>query len=481
MLLPVIRRASSEARKTSGNYVRTAVVVSPAAHAIPLREIVLFDGVLPGAKLSGPEKGPVVVAGDMFVGLEHPIAHATITGDVVRCGVDRAVDLAVGQSADASAVFGTVRPGQLRRDFQAYVERERAHPYRPFLHYNTWYDLGYFNRYTQVDLIATIAKFGNELTAKRGVVLSSFMLDDGWDNPTTLWDFNPSFTNGLVAVRDAVAKYHTAPGIWMSPWGGYGKPHRQRLAAATQQGYEANKDGPILSGPKYYDHFRDVCLNLIKTADVNQFKFDGTGNANGWSSPAAPSTATSPPPSSLIGELRARSNPTSIVNLTTGTYPSALLVLMTADSASGVAAKTTELRRRRHHTGRALDHLPRRRHLRPRSSKRRPALPAELPHAPRPDLRRARTKTSRTGPQRTTSRNEIRSYFGTGTQLQEMYITPDLAPDRRNDWDVTSPEAAIWSPAPTPAGPPSTPTGSAVTPPSWPSMAGPRGPPARAS
>jgi hypothetical protein len=39
-------------------------------------------------------------------------------------------------------------------------------------------------------------------------------------------------------------------------------------------------------------------------------------------------------------------------------------------------------------------------------------------------------------------RNEIRSYFGTGTQLQEMYITPSLL--TKANWDDLA-EAAKWS------------------------------------
>ena len=39
-------------------------------------------------------------------------------------------------------------------------------------------------------------------------------------------------------------------------------------------------------------------------------------------------------------------------------------------------------------------------------------------------------------------RNEIRSYFGTGTQLQEMYITPSLLSTQ--NWDDLA-EAANWS------------------------------------
>src|SRR5208337_1679780 len=38
--------------------------------------------------------------------------------------------------------------------------------------------------------------------------------------------------------------------------------------------------------------------------------------------------------------------------------------------------------------------------------------------------------------------NEVRSYFGTGTQLQEMYITPSLMTEA--DWNVLA-ETANWS------------------------------------
>ena len=38
--------------------------------------------------------------------------------------------------------------------------------------------------------------------------------------------------------------------------------------------------------------------------------------------------------------------------------------------------------------------------------------------------------------------DEVHSYFGTGTQLQEMYITPSLLSS--SDWDVLA-EAAKWS------------------------------------
>ena len=63
-------------------------------------------------------------------------------------------------------MIGTTRPGQLRRDFLAYVEHERAHPYRPFLHYNSWYDLGYFSKFNEPEALAVIAAFGEGVAAE---------------------------------------------------------------------------------------------------------------------------------------------------------------------------------------------------------------------------------------------------------------------------------------------------------------------------
>ncbi len=53
---------------------------------------------------------------------------------------------------------------------------------------------------------------------------------------------------------------------------------RSGCATGSEQGFETNQGGFALSGPKYYARFREVCLDMIRTYGVNQFKFDGTGN-----------------------------------------------------------------------------------------------------------------------------------------------------------------------------------------------------------
>lgn len=262
------------------NYIRQEVTIRALKHALPLAEVHLVDLSLPGAQLSGHAKGSPVIAGTWFVGFEHPLSHCRVRRDRASCWLSRELPVQAGQSVTYSAVIGVTHPGQLRRDFLSYLELERAHPYRTFLHYNTWYDLGFFDRYNEQQALAEVHAFGEQLTKKRGVKLDSFLFDDGWDDPTTLWKFNPGFPDGLTKVTAEAAKYNAAPGIWLSPWGGYDGPKEQRLASARAQGFETNEGGLALSGPKYYRYFRDTCFQMIDKYGVNQFKFDGTGNVN---------------------------------------------------------------------------------------------------------------------------------------------------------------------------------------------------------
>ncbi|HYA26037.1 MAG TPA: enterotoxin, partial [Terriglobales bacterium] len=420
--------------RDGANYIRQEVTIHAGQQPFPLTEIGLVDAVVPGAVVSGHVKGSPVTAGTWFFGFEHPLSDCRVRAGRASCWLARELPLLAGQSVTYSSVFGVTHSGQLRRDFLNYVERERAHPYRTFLHYNSWYDLGYFDRYTEHDALARVQDFGEQLTKQRGVKLDSFLFDDGWDDPTTLWKFNPGFPDGLTKVAQTAASFGAAPGIWLSPWGGYSKPKQQRLASGQAQGFETNEGGFALSGPKYYRYFRDTCLDLIEKYGINQFKFDGTGNAN---EVIAGSEFDSDFDAAihLIVELRAK-KPDLYVNLTTGTYPSPFWLLY-ADSIwrggddhsfAGVGSN-------------------RQRWITYRDSQIYRNVVEDGPLFPMNSLmlhglifaryaERLGSDPSHDFP------DEVHSYFGTGTQLQEMYITPSLLSPQ--DWDVLA-ETAKWS------------------------------------
>src|SRR5271165_117368 len=420
--------------RDGSNYVRQEVTATAKEADVPIREVRLVDFKVPYARVVGTVKGSPVVAGLLFAGFEYPLSLCAVAGDRARCWVERELPLKAGQSVTYSSVAGVTAGGQLRRGFLHYVERERAHPYRTFLNYNSWYDLGYFSKYDEEGALNVINTFGTELTKKRGVPIASFLFDDGWDDPATLWQFNSGFPDGFAKLRSTAASYGTAPGVWLSPWGGYGNPKKQRVAAGESTGYEIVDKGFVLSGPKYYAAFRDACVRFVRDYGVNQFKFDGTGNADRVV-PGSSFDSDFGAAIHLIGELRAL-KPDLYINLTTGTYPSPFW-LRYADSIwrggedhdfLGVGPKREQWITYR--DADTYEHIVLSGPLFPLNSLMLHGM-IYAKHA----------KDLDTDPQ-AGFKNEVHDFFGNGTQLQEMYVTPSLL--SQADWDTLA-EAAAWS------------------------------------
>jgi len=420
--------------RAGSRYVRQEVRLEAISGEVAITDVRLVDLDVAGAAVRGEVRGSPIVAGSWFIGFEHPLADVAVEGGRGRASLAREVPLRPGAPVVYSSVVGFAAPGQLRRDFLTYLERERAHPYRPFLHYNSWYDIGYFSKFDEAGALGAIAAVGRELHERRGVHLDSFLFDDGWDDPHTLWRFHAGFPRGFKRVREAAARYGAAPGVWLSPWGGYGKPKEDRLSFGREQGFETNEGGFALSGPKYYARFRETCLDMMRRYGVNQFKFDGTGNV----AHAIPGSAFDSDFSAmlaLIADLRAE-KPDLYVNLTSGTYPSPFF-LRHADSIwrggedhdfAGVGSD-----RQRWITYRDADTYA-------GIVKKGPLFPLNslMLHGVI-YARHANHLDSDPGGDFT---SECRAYFGTGTQLQELYITPALLSPA--NWDALA-EAARWA------------------------------------
>ena len=420
--------------REGSHYLRQEVDLFSLRQSVPIKEVTMVEFDARGAEVVGTAKGSPVTAGRWFFGFENPLSSSSVEGSRVRCALSRQLPLEHGRTAMYSSVIGVAAPTQLRRDFLRYIERERAHPYRTFLHYNSWYDLGYFTPYGQEDALEVIRAFAEELHTKRNVVLDSFLFDDGWDDHHSLWSFNSRFPNGFAPLKDAAEKCGAAPGVWLSPWGGYDGPRKERLAYGKQHGYEENSGGFELSGPRYFDRFRAVCLEMIRKYGIDQFKFDGTGNVS-TVFPGSKFDSDFAAMISLIGDLRA-AEPNLYVNLTSGTYPSPFW-LHHADSIwrdgedhSFAGIGTNRQQWMTYRDAATYDHVVRGGPLYPLNSLMLHGLiyaryAEKLNDDPGHDFV-----------------SEIRSYFGAGTQLQEMYITHSLLSD--SDWNNLA-EASRWS------------------------------------
>jgi hypothetical protein len=416
------------------NYIRQEITLKAEGAPVNVAEVRLFDFAAPDAQVVGRVPGSPLVDGDFFFGFEFPLSASAVENGHAVSLLKRTLPLEAGNSITYSSVIGVVAPGQMRRDFLRYVELERAHPYRTFLHYNSWYDIGYGERYDEAEALDRVHAFGEELVRKRGVTMDSFLFDDGWDDTHTLWGFNPGLPNGFTKIHEAAAQYGYGIGVWLSPWGGYDVAKKQRIEAGEKAGYETVKGGFALSAPKYYGLFERTCLEMISKYGVNQFKFDGTGNAS-TVFPGSLFDSDFSAAIHLIGRLREQ-EPNIFINLTTGTKPSPFW-LRYADSI---------WRGGEDHSFDGVGSW-RQKWITYRDEQTYRNIVEGGPLYPLNSLMLHGMIFAKEALHLDTDPNgdfidEVHDYFGSGTQLQEMYITPSLL--SAEDWDALA-ESARWS------------------------------------
>lgn len=226
------------------NYVQQRLRVETKKDAIEVAEIVMWDLVAPGAKIVGRVDGSLVVAGNMFFAVEHPMSKSQLADDEsntsakrFRCNLPCTGVVGPDQPLVCNSVVGVVSAGQLRRGFLYYLERERAQPYRPLLHYNNgsevgceyWQrrghgkpgEAGEFREAQESIWLENIHTFGRELVENRNTVLDVFDHDFEWDDETLVWKFHSGYPNGFKPAQQAAQRYGASVGVWLSPNGGY--------------------------------------------------------------------------------------------------------------------------------------------------------------------------------------------------------------------------------------------------------------------
>ena len=221
--------------RDGSSYLRQTVEFSSPDRTIPLFGVELTDVRIPGAKTIGSVPGCPVAGGGMFFGVEMPGAENALDAAGARIGLACKLELSPAQNYRFGAVAGVAPEGQLRRAFLYYIERERARPSSPFLHYNCWYDLGF--SVDAAKMLDVVNRFNDELVNKRGVPVKSYLVDDGWDSPGRgLWAENTNkFPGGYAALKLQMEKLSAHLAIWISPLGGYGG-NEERTATAQQMG-----------------------------------------------------------------------------------------------------------------------------------------------------------------------------------------------------------------------------------------------------
>ena len=226
------------------------------------------------------------------------------------------------------------------------------------------------------------------------------------------------FPDGFTPLREAAAKIGAAPGVWLSPWGGYGPPRQARLATARSGGLRSRRPGTRAVRAEVLRTLPRTLPSLLRRYGINQFKLDGTGSID-TVTPGSQFGSDFEAAIALIADLRAI-KPDLFINLTTGTWPSPFW--LPSATPSGAAARTTPSRASA-----------------PTASAGSPtATPIPMsgvvragPFFPLNSLMLhgiiyAKKAQARHRIRTTTSPTKSARYFASGTQLQEMYISHDL-------------------------------------------------------
>lgn len=418
--------------RDDSNYIRTTLDVS-AAKPVPVYGVELADVRVANARTVGTVPGCPVTSGNFFFGVEMPGAQNAVSGAGARIGFGCKLGLSA-QPYSFGAVAGVAAAGQMRRSFLHYMERERARPSKPFLHYNCWYDLGY--GVDEKGLLDVVQQFDAELVKKRGVPVLSYLADDGWDSPNKgLWVENTNrFPQGFAGLNEKLKQYDAHLAIWISPLGGYGGD-KERTAWAQKMGLIPTNTALDLAQPAYKEWFQNRCLELMRDAGVNAFKWDKAGQG------------VSPHFMALLDVARnlRRQNPEVFINVTVGTWPSPFWLnhidSTWRDGSSDVGwhGKSSDPANEKYNRERWLTF--RDGYCRKLYVEASPLYPLNsvMHHGIVHGRDFQGGSMGKTNP--ADLKNEARSYFANGASLQELYLTPSMMTS--NAWDQVA-EAAKW-------------------------------------
>ena len=241
----------------------------------------------------------------------------------------RQTTLTAGKEWNISAVVGIIAPGQARRSFLAYSERERAVPWRAVPAYISWYEVNidrnnaapgreHIDNMTEEECLPILRAWKEQLYEKYGVAPYAFVWDDGWDKYGE-WQFHEGFPKGFTNMDNIGREMGAGQGAWLGPVGGYG------TSGGYRKNYWGSKGGMQLSNPLYYNVFVNAVTGLLhdKGYDFRFFKFDGISSQFSSVGPDAGATGNENAEAIIMAEQVLRGIKEDVfLNTTVGTWAS---------------------------------------------------------------------------------------------------------------------------------------------------------------
>jgi hypothetical protein len=267
--------------------------IAPGTHF--LRWIWPRRGALPLSLPLAPFKSggfgqPVALlldAGGVFCGLEYPTSENSLSRRLdgipeLACGQEIGERIAESWLESEWVVVALTPDPFIKQWFWKYLDRLRAAPLKPYILYNSWYDLrnpdykkGPDRILDEKNLLNAARLLQQKLVDARGVRLDGFVLDDGWDTYAGDWVLSPQqFPRGLAPVSAALRPMDTRLGLWIGPIGGYFN-RDGRVNWMKAHGYETVDGEMCVAGEHYKALLKKRIVDFIRNDGTGYFKWDG--------------------------------------------------------------------------------------------------------------------------------------------------------------------------------------------------------------
>ena len=211
---------------------------------------------------------PVFLDDRWFAGLEYPAGTNDLTGEQLSC-----VHHPGRHSFDSQwAVVGSLGlpEAQLEDEFQRYLETIRR-PSRPSLQYNTWFDRRSDDINPHV-LGATFERWQDMLLAPFDLHFDAFVIDDGYQAPCSLWDCSTQWPDGLKPLAQYLSMRGSRLGLWLALNG-----YNLNTDWGAARGFERSnhrKGYYCLAGPTYNRELRSALKQRIVEGNLSYLKHD---------------------------------------------------------------------------------------------------------------------------------------------------------------------------------------------------------------
>ena len=184
-----------------------------------------------------------------------------------------------GKMVTWDAVVGAARSTDYsvcQADFYEYIETIATDTsFRQ--QFNSWYDN--MKDITAENIKSSFYEVEKGFTQHGVNPLDSYVVDDGWINYNSFWNFNNKFPNELYDSSLQVKQLNSNFGLWLGPRGGYGTEQTiARWIANHNLGSINERSGNDInvSDARYLNKLRtDIFLNYQDKFDINYWKLDG--------------------------------------------------------------------------------------------------------------------------------------------------------------------------------------------------------------